>query len=322
MKSSHFLWPEAKIARALLQAARFATTAKVEAKLAEMFHGGVPVLFSSGRAALTHALLIGGLARGDKVGVFPFASHCVVDAVSRVATPTDARNGSRLNLVFQQWGFIQYHNLSGHDVEDCVDSLLVPGGKLFPGGGGFEIWSLPKILGTTGGGVLWCRSVDTAIALRRVRDSRTRASLLWGLRLLGRYSALLHAFWQGAEPAQGLPSRFQMGEILLALDAWNEVVADRRKKFDIAWPSAPSWLAKPPDRFPCVVPVELSDNVNGESLALQAGISAGQRVIERASASGHFELVRVLPMPIHQDVTIARLRAMLDFVAPYVRRDA
>lgn len=322
MTPSFFLWPKSRVARAFFNVTRFATSAKVEVRLAEMFPGGAPVLFSSGRAALTHALLISGLGRGDKVGVFPFASHCVLDAVSRVATPTDDRNGSRLNVVFQQWGFIQHFDLSEQDVEDCVDSLLVPGGKLFPGGGGFEVWSLPKILGTTGGGVLWCRSNSVAIALRSIRDNRSSASLMWGLRLLGMRSTMLHAFWQGAEPTQGRPSQLQTGEILAALDHWNEIVADRRKKLDIAWKSAPSWLATPTDRLPCVVPVELCGEANGEALALQAGISAGQRVIERPVALGHFELAKVLPIPIHQDVTMSRFGEMMDCVVPYRRRDA
>lgn len=321
MKSSFFIWPKSRVSRALLHAARFATITKVEAQLTEMFHGGTPVLFSSGRAALTHALLISGLARGDKVGVFPFASHCVLDAVSRVATPTDTRNDSRLNVVFQQWGFIQHGHLSQNDIEDCIDSLLVPGGKLFPGGGGFEVWSLPKILGTTGGGVLWCRSSSVATALRCIRDNRNSASLMWGMRLLGIRSELLHALWQGAEPAQGLPSRLQTGEILVALDHWNEIVADRRKKFDIAWKCAPIWLATPTDRLPCVVPFELCDEANCEALALQAGIIAGPRFIERPLASGHFELARVLPVPIHQDVTMSKFREMMDCVVPYLRRD-
>ena len=317
---AYFLWPQPKPLRAMLNAWRFVTISQIEKRLSEMFPGGTPVLFSSGRAALCHALLISGLARGDKAGVFPFANHCVLDAVSRIATPTAVGSDTSLNVVFQQWGYVQHNDLSAHDVEDCVDSLLVPGGRLFPGGGGFEVWSLPKILGTTGGGVLWCRSAEAAIALRQLRDSRTGGSLLWGLRLLGMHSALLHACWQGAEASQGRPSRPQTGEILAALDVWCEIAADRQKKLDIAWQLAPHWLPRPTDRLPCVVPVELSEGTNGEVLALRAGISSGQRMIERSATSGLFELTRVLPIPIHQDVTMSRLDEMMNCILRDVRR--
>ena len=126
---AYFLWPQPKPLRAMLNAWRFVTISQIEKRLSEMFPSGTPVLFSSGRAALCHALLISGLARGDKAGVFPFANHCVLDAVSRIATPTAVGSDTSLNVVFQQWGYVQHNDLSAHDVEDCVDSLLVPGGE-------------------------------------------------------------------------------------------------------------------------------------------------------------------------------------------------
>ena len=315
----HFLWPQSRLARALLQAARFTAISQIEARLAKMFPGGTPVLFSSGRAALTHALRISGLARGDKVGVFPFASHCVLDAVSRIATPAAVGSDARLNVVFQQWGYVQHHDLVAHDVEDCADSLLVPGGQLFPGGGGFEIWSLPKILGTTGGGILWCRHEETAIALRLLRDGHKHASLLWGLRLMGRRLSLAHAFWQGAEASRGCPSAMQTGEILTALDSWDLVVSDRLEKLHMAWFLAPRWLQRTSDRLPCAVPVETAKDVNGDQVAVALGLSAGTRMIEQVDLSGVKRLARVLPIPIHQDVTTARLSAMLNRITHLAR---
>jgi len=321
MISSPFIWPRSRPSRALVHTFRFASFEKVEARLANMFPGGTPVLFSSGRAALTFSLLISGLSRGDKVGIFPFASHCVLDAVSRVATPIGLDNLPNLKVVFQQWGFSQNHSLSANDVEDCVDSLLIPGGKLFQGGGGFEIWSLPKILGTTGGGVLWCRSYEVAVALRQLRNDRKNATLLWGLRLLGHYTTLVHTLWQGAEASMGKPSRLQTGEILDALDGWDDIVTDRRRKFDLVRPFAPGWLRLQSDRLPCAVPVVLKQDYDGEMLSLQAGISSGQRMIERHFDSGASELVRVLPIPIHQDINIRQLRIILNLIKPYIRND-
>ena len=321
MISLPFLWPQSRPGRALVHAIRFVSIKKVEKRLARMFPGGIPVLFSSGRAALTYSLLINGLSRGDKVGTFPFASHCVLDAVSRVATPVALDNLVSHKVVFQQWGFSQHHGLSANDVEDCADSLLMPGGELFQGGGGFEIWSLPKILGTTGGGILWCRSSDAAAALQRLRNPHKNAAFLWGLRLLGHYTPFVHTLWQGAEASMGKPSRLQTGEILDALDGWNEIVLDRRKKYDLVRPFAPSWLKLQADRLPCVVPVVLKQNIDGEILALKAGISSGQRVIEHHFASGTCELVRVLPIPIHQDVSIGRLGSMMNLIKPHIRME-
>lgn len=321
MTTTHFLWPKPNLNRALVKASNYASSSKVEARLADMFPGAVPVLFSSARAALLHSLIISGLGRGDRVGVFPFASHCVLDAVARIATPAKLGDDTCLNILFQQWGYIQHYDLAPSEIEDCVDSLLVPGGRLLPGGGAFEIWSLPKIQGTTGGGVLWCRSAETAMALRFLRDERKNSSLLWGLRLMGIRSALLYAWWQGAEASFGRPSRLQTGEIILALDSWDVVVADRRKKLDIAWQLAPNWISKPVDRFPCVVPVELNGKIDGEEFAKQMGLTSGLRRMQRESMSGSFEMSQVLPIPIHQDMSLARLERIIDCIAPFVKRE-
>lgn len=321
MTIPHFLWPKPRIIRALLHATRWTSISQVETLLAEMFPEGFPVLFSSGRAALATSLILSGLNRSDKVGVFPFASHCVLDAVSRIATPAPSCIDVCLNVVFQQWGYVQHRDLSMYDVEDCVDSLLIPAGKLFPGHGAYEIWSFPKILGTSGGGVLWCRSAEVANAICRLRDEHYESSnLLWGLRLLGLHSPLLHTWWQGAEASFGRPSRLQTGEIFVAIDNWNDLVADRQKKLDIVWKLAPYWLEKPLGRLPCVVPVELQEDIDGELLAERVGIASGQRMIERPGLFGSFELTRVLPIPIHQDVTLAQVIEMMDCVEPYVRR--
>jgi putative PLP-dependent aminotransferase (TIGR04422 family) len=287
-----------------------------------MFPSGTPVLFSSGRTALIHALLFSGLLRNDKVGIFPYASHCVLDSVARVATPTSLGSDAKLNVIFQQWGYALHHDLSLQDIEDSVDSLLTPGAKLFHGGGGFELWSLPKILGTTGGGVLWCRTAKIALALRQLRDNRKSSNfLLWALRLLGIRSALLYACWQGAEASFGRPSRLQTGEILAALSEWNDIVTDRRNKLNIAWQLAPNWLSKPVDRLPCVIPVELCSDVDGEALAKQMGIASGLRMIERPLELGGFELTQVLPIPVHQDVSLARLAAIINCITPHLRSE-
>lgn len=323
MRAEHFLWPRQRVLRALRQAPLFVNVQTIEDRLSGMFKGGTPLLFSSGRAALFHSLLIQGLSRGDMVGVFPYASHCVLDAVSKIATPAEIGGLTRLNVVFQQWGFIQHLGLSAGDVEDCVDSLLVPGGKLFPGGSNFEVWSLPKILGTTGGGVLWCRSAATAEAIRKLRRVSAQSSvgtLLWILRLLGTRSSVLHAFWQGAEPQYGLPTRLQTGELSVAIDMWADIVADRQRKLKVAVEVMPDWLKLRSDRLPCVMPVVLADFALGEQFAQKLGISSGLRMIEEVKGETSSVLRKVLPLPIHQDVTSDQFQVMTDCVFDLKRK--
>lgn len=302
----YFLWPEGRALNALAYAPRVVSPYHIEDMLREMFPSGYPVFCSSGRVAIVLALLMNNVSRSDFVGVPPFASHCVLDAVSRVATPLSGPAASTCNirLLYHQWGFVQETGLPENTIEDSVDTLCIPGAELFPGGGRFEIWSLPKILGITSGGVLWCKDPESAKGACALLSERGGALMQWGIRLLGRLFPTAHWYWQGAEPSIGKPSRFQTGEILNAIQNWDRIVDDRRKKLDVVWGNAPAWLSKPVGRLPPVVPAQI--HLSNEELEY-FGFRAGYRHFERVSDSGERALVKVLPIPIHQDVSQAWL---------------
>ena len=306
MTQGYFLWPESSVFRAIVGAPKLPSVDKVERKLQDMFPSGYPVLCSSGRSAIVLSLIVSNMSRSDFVGVFPYASHCVLDAVSRVATPLTGPTSTTapLRLVYHQWGFVQEKCLPSNSIEDCVDTLCVPGASLFPGGGRFEIWSLPKILGTTSGGVLWCRDVETAQAIRVLRDKKNSGLFLWALRLWGKSFPLAHLCWEGAEGSINNLSRLQIGEILLALQKWDDIVFDRRKKYEIISGYIVDWLKLTIDRLPAVIPVysDLS-----ESKSKELGILSSYRMIERVVSNNERFVEKVLPIPIHQDVEISWL---------------
>lgn len=314
MTDSHFLWPKRKVLRGLLSAPRFVRVATIEDSLKKMFPAGAPVLCSSGRAALVLALIESEASRGDFVGVFHFASHCVLDAIGRIATPLSGPTApaAALRIVYHQWGYVQEIDLRANTIEDCVDTLCVPGAALFPGGGRFEIWSLPKILGTTSGGVLWCRDETTAERIRLLRDERGGGLFQWIIRLLAERSPRTYLYWQGAEGDSGRVSRLQTGDIFSAVLRWEAVVSDRRKKLNTVWPLAVEWLQVPSDRLPPVVPIP---NALTETTIRALGISSGFRRIERLERNGNRSLQMVLPIPIHQDVTEIWLAGLLNQIS-------
>jgi putative PLP-dependent aminotransferase (TIGR04422 family) len=284
----------------------FVSVERIEKKLQEMFPTGYPVLCSSGRAALFMALSESNVTRSNAVGIFPYASHCVLDAVSRIATPLTGSTwiSADLRVVYHQWGYVQETNLRANTIEDCVDTLCVPGAQLFPGGGSFEIWSLNKILGTNSGGVLWCRDEETAIRIRCKRDKQGGGFIQWMLRLLTNTFPGLYDYWQGAESGYRNLSIWQTGEIFSALGKWDELIADRKNKMELVQDMIVAWLPKPTTRFPTVVAV-LSE-MQEEDLA-DLGIEHGYRMIERINSDGSRILTRVLPIPIHHDISIETL---------------
>jgi putative PLP-dependent aminotransferase (TIGR04422 family) len=305
-----FLWPQGKVLPALFKAYSLTPLKRIEDRLKEMFPSGYPVLCTSGRSALVLALMQSGVKRNDQVGIFPYASHCVLDAVSRFGTPLNGKGAvsANIRLVYHQWGYIQETNLPENTIEDCADTLCRPGTPLFPAGGRYEIWSLPKILGTTSGGVLWCRDEFTAISLRKIRDAKSNGSFQWLLRLLLSKFPGLYNYWQGAEGGLSNVSRLQTGEILAAIRKWDIIVSDRQKKLELVWPYAVKYLQRPINRLPSVVPLK-TEILETELVAL--GINTGFRMFERVEQDKSRFLEKVLPLPVHQDMSMKKLEECL-----------
>jgi putative PLP-dependent aminotransferase (TIGR04422 family) len=297
----YFLWPNSYLIRAFISAYKFTKVEKVEKKLFEMFPSGYPVLCSSGRSAITLALQQSNKNRKNFIGLFPFASHCVIDAVSRISTPLFGQESinADLRLVYHQWGYVQEKKIEFNSIEDCVDTLCLKGTILFPGGGSFEIWSLPKILGTTSGGVLWCKDEKMAIEIRNLRDKKKGSLFQWVLRLISNKVSIFYDYWNGGEPSCGKPSRFQTGEIMSAINKWDIFVNDRLKKIDLVWHFAVTWLQKPTNRLPSVIPINC---LLCENDIISNGLTAGSRMFEKLKPDGTRELIKVIPVPIHQDI--------------------
>lgn len=304
--SGHFLWPE--FARSDLPVLLPSSKAVgLEDALGERYSGAHPVSVSSARAGLNLIIVHEGIRRGESVRVFPYASHCVLDAIYRVASPVQGSgaDAQERNVVYHQWGYVQPRHTVPW-IEDAVDSLCEAYAELMPLGGAFELWSMPKILGSLSGGVVWCRDSETAEKLRTLRDMRGGATRQLLLRWVGQYSRSAYSYWAGVEADCGPISPLAAGEVLRALTKMERLIEDRRRKYDLLAPFAPTWLPKPQKRWPCAVPVEVSDKQALELIGL--GLSTGLRHFQRIRPGGTEELLRVFPIPIHQQVPEAVLQ--------------
>ncbi|HIJ85553.1 MAG TPA: putative PLP-dependent aminotransferase, partial [Magnetococcales bacterium] len=221
------------------------------------------------------------------------------------STGTGALNAST-RVVYHQWGYVQDGPIPGQTiVEDAVDSFCVPGAQLFRSGGDFEIWSLSKLIGSLGGGVVWCRHMDEAVRLRKIRNSRKSSGFQWFLRTMKRFYPPALVYWFGVESGLGPLSRWGTGEVFLLLSQWSEFIADRKEKLALVSRFKPDWLPLLPDRLPCVVPVEINQITADKLVTL--GMESGFRHIERVHPDGNRELVKVFPLPIHQGMPRERL---------------
>ena len=134
----------------------------------------LPFIFPSARQCLTQALSILRLTRTSCVAIKKFSGHCVINALGKVATPVPYKfiKNSKPDaiLIHDQWGWekplrsiIRIRKKNPHIpiIWDRVDSLFLCNSEKM----GFEndfvnihIFSLSKILGIGGGGLMWQHS--------------------------------------------------------------------------------------------------------------------------------------------------------------------
>ncbi|UOG47550.1 putative PLP-dependent aminotransferase [Leptospira noguchii] len=306
-----FLWPNYSPLKSFFKIIYSKKTSYIENMLGELFPSGYPVLCSSGRSGIGLALEFLNLKRNDFLGVFPFASHCVLDAISRYTTPLTGKDCRNVNnrIVYHQWGYVQEFNLPKGTIEDCVDTLCIPGARLFLSGGSFEIWSFPKILGTSSGAVLWCKDGEAAKQIRENRDNRKFFPLLqWLLKLLSNYFPIFLGYWQGIEAINGRLSFLQTGELFYNIRNWNRFVEDKLKKIELTKVLLPPWLHLSVDRLPSIIPVELMID---QKKMNEWGITTGIRNFIHEHENGQ-EYIQVLPLPIHIDVPCNLLKKIVN----------
>ena len=212
--------------------------ALVESQLQSMFDGGYPVLFASGRAAMTQVFV--NFFPGETVRIFPYASQCVVKSINisgkSAATPLP---GHRTDVRYHQWGLRKGEH---RDVfmSDCADSFYPIGGAVCKSNSLFEVWSLPKVLGTTFGAVIWCRDEIDSIALKKARDRSGAQNLVVGsfLETIKSVNLRTYSFREDYQFAKPSLNSIQIRTLNRRFDKWSKYYEERRDAFTKSYMSS------------------------------------------------------------------------------------
>jgi putative PLP-dependent aminotransferase (TIGR04422 family) len=227
----------------------------LEAALAAMFPGAHPVAFSSGRAGLSAIVASIGLGRLDCVSVPGYSSHCVLEAVSRFATPipysaaTDAKEGRLAQLIYHPFGYVSPFPLSAKPdevIDDAVDTYLAPGQAPLVSRRRFLVWSCSKVLGTYAGGVVFCREAQDSDRLRDVRQKRAHmVNAQHDLRIAAFGHSVVYLQWSGAESLAGEPHSQLATVIAEALRRYGEIYRLVQARFDALLEHDYFWQLQP-----------------------------------------------------------------------------
>ena len=310
-----FLWPESQTTNLLKTIFKPCSISELEKSFEKLFPDGHAVITSSGRAALILALMGQRLSRQDLVGVFPYASHCVLESVAKITTPLCGTGWDleSKRIVFHQWGYVQDIQDSSVIIDDAADSLCDVKANLFPSGSDYEVWSLPKSFGVLTGGILWCRNESDAVHLRNERDKHGSCFFHFITKLFASTSPLIKDLAYCYASTSLALHPLAASQIQNKLDSLTEIANDRRMKYNLLNSHSPSWLPAPvKNRLPCVVPVDISEEKANMIEAL--GLNAGFRNFALKREDGNTELKRIYPIPIHQQVPLSLINRVIQII--------
>ena len=150
---------------------------EIEDDFSERF-GYRTMLFSSARNALYQLMLAKEITRSDKVYIPNFSSFCLYSIFGQCASVSTDYNNQKIVLVNHKWGITNSTHANSDTaviIEDSCDSIITEKSSVFPNSGDYQIISLPKIIGTTSGGLIIFRKSNDVI-LEKLIISRTSGS--------------------------------------------------------------------------------------------------------------------------------------------------
>ena len=126
-------------------------------------YGYNSILVPSARSGIALILRYLKFSRQNDVFVNKWVSHCIFNTVGAFTNISTNYFKPDLIICVHKWGYEQkiINNLDKKFIiEDSVDSIILNRKKLFVNNGDYELFSLPKIIGSVSGSIIITKSKD------------------------------------------------------------------------------------------------------------------------------------------------------------------
>ena len=164
---------------------------EIESFFKSVFHKDC-VLFPSGRGLISQILKYNKIGRSKLVFAPKWSPYCVLNAIAFHSNITsELTNKVDVMIANHKWGVAKEVDSDkfGLVIEDSVDSIIQSKDFLFPNGGKYEIISLPKVIGSYSGAILFSKDLNFFDYIKNrigknkglaIRQSRVRNKIMMG----------------------------------------------------------------------------------------------------------------------------------------------
>lgn len=277
----------------------------IENEFNKYYHGGYPVLCSSGRVAIMIILNFFSKKNENKIGIFPYASKCVREAVSKIKKPIISTDNEIIS--YNQWGYRTAYNNKDSILEDSVDTLTDINTNIFKTSkSNFVIWSLPKILGTHTGSIIWCRNKEDSQLIKRFITKHKPKYYLLVLKILSHVNVFFYHRWNVKIYFHPNLTSLENAEIFLKITQLKNIIKDRKKKLKLFQNIFRNTNIFDDCFYPSIIPLDTNDYKKKEQFMKS---NCGKRHFFNPITKLY---QKVYPLPIHQDVPIKKLEKFKD----------
>jgi putative PLP-dependent aminotransferase (TIGR04422 family) len=190
------------------------------------------LLFSSARNALYAVTEVLELNRDKKVYLPPFSALCLYECFGRKMNISTDLISPNVLVINHKWGTIQTTKCNDEKVfiiEDSCDAYLGLGERMFPNKGRIQVISLPKILGTVSGGLIFFNNPNDELR-KKLRDrqlmGKTRHRLFLKKLIYYKFDMKFQKNWEQIEfDSRGV----SWGDTLQILNVLKEYESNRLK---------------------------------------------------------------------------------------------
>ena len=297
-----FLWPIPNFSLKLFFKYFFISVDHVEKYLESKYKNSYPVIVSSGRIAIKIAIFQINQGKSKKLKLFPYVSKCVKDVIVNDININDKNlNKEDIQIIYHHMGMIQDQPKSKYLIEDSVDIIVNYGENLHCLNGQIEIWSLEKMYGSIGGGVIWCKNIKIKNDIKKIiRNNFRKKNYIWVFKILSNYFKFLKNFSINMEKDNSSVPKWMAGNIYGKIIKHNHIYQHRKFKFNLVKDLLPEWYNLEENRLPPTVPLEPSKNIL--EIAKKYNIITENRHFELIQ-NNKSKFVKFFPMPIHEDIS-------------------
>ena len=159
----NYQWPQCFIKKVKFINYSNEKTNKIKKEIEEFFSKKLfsnAVLFPSARSCIGAIIEFNKLGRKNEVYVNKWVSNCLFNTIGFYSNPTINLNNPDLFIFNNLWGVKQkiFEKVKFKKkvklIDDSCDSILLNKSSIFPNNSEYEIFSLPKIIGSVSGGIV------------------------------------------------------------------------------------------------------------------------------------------------------------------------